>query len=65
VVPGEDGNYYRNILMSAQKKKADFKLGAIGWLDWLKEAINSGIVEIDQDFGFDPKRVRVVTFTKK
>ncbi len=54
---GKDGNYYRNLIVSASE------LAAKRWLDWAKEqALINGWLVIEEDFPFDPYSITIVTF---
>jgi hypothetical protein len=57
-----DGNYYTNICIAANKKQEKMRLGAEGWLEWLKEALEKGWVKMSKDFSFDINQVRIEVF---
>ena len=65
VDPATDGNYYKELCIDAIKNPSKFVLGAVGWLKWLREdGLPRGYVVMSDDFDFDPKEVKVVTFSE-
>lgn len=70
VNPLTDGNYYRELCISAIRNSVNrnghtLMLGATGWIKWLREeAIPNGYAAISEEYDFDPKEVKVVTFSE-
>lgn len=66
VNPKADTGRYDMLVISTVKQKSKFVLGAIGWIEWLKEeGLPKGYAKIAEDFPFDPNGLKVVTFEEK
>jgi len=61
-VPGQDGNYYSELLIGFRKEDGEFTLGFQSWWNWMKSSIKAGDTLIDDDFDFGPEDVRIVSF---
>ena len=66
VIPGMDGNYYHYLEFCAEKYPSEYKSGATGWLEWLKESIDESAFEICNDpaFEFDLNDLTIVAFNE-
>lgn len=60
--PGQDANYYDEIIIGFYKSEneAEFTMGMDGWWEWAKEKINSGELKIDDVAHFNPDDVRII-----
>jgi len=65
VAPGIDGNYYKQIFLAGRRNRGDNRLGAEGWLEWLKGAIIHCLVDVDSDFDFDVRKIKIVPFVER
>lgn len=60
--PGKDGNYYRELLIGFTKEDGKHTMSFVSWWEWLKSSIERGDTLIDEEFYFDPKDVRIISF---
>lgn len=60
-IPAEEGNYYKELLIGFREKDGGYSMGFQSWWAWLKESIAKGDTLIDEEYGFDPDQVRIIT----
>lgn len=61
VNPITDGNYFTRLEVSANWIPLQYTMGMEGWLNWfINDALPNKWVQIDEQFSFDPKTLKVV-----
>jgi len=60
-IPAVEGKYYKELLIGFHENDGEYTMGFQSWWTWLKESIARGDTLIDDEFGFDPDEVRIIT----
>ena len=60
-IPAEEGNYYKELLIGFREKDGGYSMSFRSWWVWLKGSIAKEDTLIDEEYGFDPDQVRVIT----